>query len=541
MSRRSRVVAIARTELRRRWRTVRNQPVQLLALAIAGLFFVPIAIAGLVGAFLFGSAIADGSLGSPLRWTRSVVIYAWLFAAAFSGFRAYNTASRPDCLDGLLTTVSHRDLLGGLVLAELLLWGLPAAAYALALAAAFAVGGQLPLAAPVAALALVAPLVTGLLTGYGLVLCVRTVGARSRRLARLRTVFLAALGLAYFGILVTQNVAAIVEPLVWLLEPTPIGWYADLALVGTADEASIGRAAAAVVASAAFLLASGPVLARLAASLWYADGVAHDRTDRNEGWASAAAAIATSRLAAIFPRSAVGVATVDWKRARRKPIALSFVMYPFVLLVVPTMNVVQSGTVGSSFPLWIVLCGAWISGTLFTLNVVGNEGAALPVTVLSANAGRALVAGHAIAGALVVTPITVAATVGFGLISPHSAPAVATLSASAVVLTVCAGPIATGVGAAVPRFEAVSVSRRTKAIVPSVTAFAVYSATIAIVAAPTLVAHSSIVGHAIASLLGTSRLVVALIGVVGTTVLSVCAGLLSARYAIRTVETYRFE
>lgn len=535
MTQRDHIGAIGRIELRRRWRVMKGNTGQLIGIALSGLFFVPFSMAGLVGLYFFGTEIASGGIESPLEWIRMGLVYLWLFAAVFGGFRAYSTALRPDRLDGLLTTVSHRELLGGLLFAEFVLWGALAALAGGAGALVFAAGAGSLVLAPLAFITVCITATTALTMGFLGALFVRNTGVRSKLLTRLRTVLFALLGIAYFWIIVTQNFAGVLDPLFRALEPTPVGWYGDLVLLGTDAEASIARGVGAVLSSAAFVLASGVLLPRLAEWLWYADGV------HIEHEAATASSASEPRLSRILPQPVVGVVAADWKRARRSPIALSFTLYPLIVLASPVVTVVQTGTVGGSFPLWIVLCGAWITGSLFTLNVVGNEGAVLPATLLGAAPGRTLVSGHAVAGTFLVAPVAVAATVGLGLASPHAVASVVTLALSALVLSLCAGPIATGIGAAFPRFEAVSVSRSRKAIVPSMLAFAVYSVVICVVALPALLGHSSFVADGFASLLGTSTFAIGLVGTLLTALVAVPLGVLSAYYAIRSVDSFHFD
>ncbi|MFP8953984.1 hypothetical protein ACLI4Z_13605 [Natrialbaceae archaeon A-arb3/5] len=536
MSEWAHVRVIARTELRRKWRAAQKNAGQMIGIVIMALFFVPLSFAGIFGAFVFGAGIGSGDIETPLEWSRIALIYAWVLVAAFGGYRAYSTALRPDRLDGSLTTVSHRELIGGIAFSELLLWGIPAAGFTTLAALAFAAGSQSILAAPLSFVAVWLVLLTALTFGFLLALAIRNSGVRSKLLTRLRTVFVALLGVAYFGVIFTQNITAVFEPLYLLLEPTPVGWFGDLVLLGTTPEASTARGVGAVLASTVFLVAGVVALGRLAELLWYADGVHVERESE-----SAAASTDESRLAAFLPRPVVGVVLADWKRARRAPITLSFVLYPLIVLINPTMSVIQTGTVGSSFPLWLVLCGGWIAGALFTLNVVGNEGAVLPSTLLGAAPGRALVGGHALAGSLLLAPITVGSIVVLGLLSPHSLAAVATLAVSGLVLVACAGPIASGIGAVFPRYEAVSVSRSSKAIIPSTLAFTVYSVVLVLVAVPTLFGHSAIVGGWLASLFGTSEGVIAVAGTLGTVLLAVALGALSARYATHSVETFHLD
>ena len=530
------VRAIGRIELRRRWRSLKGNAGQLIALAFAGLFGLLFVGAALFGAFLFGVGVRSGDLTTPVELVRPGLVYVWIFVAAFGGYRAYTTALRPDRLDGMLTTVSHRELLGGLFLAEALLWGVPGGILVGLCASLFALGAGSPLAVPLAFLTLGLVAATALAGGWVLALCVRNTGVRSKLLTRLRTAFLAAVGLGYFWLLFTGSLDTVLEPLYSVLAPTPIGWFGDLLLVGTVEGASPVRAGGVVVGSGLFFLASAAALSRLAAWLWYADGVHVEReetatTPSGKG----------RRLDELLSRPIAGVVSRDWKRARRAPITLSFVIYPAFVLLRPAMTAIRTGTVGASFPVLIVVSGAWITGALFSLNALGNEGAALSATLLADDPGRRLVVGHAVAAALVGAPLTVAATVVLALVGPHPPASVATLASSALALTLSAGPIASGIGVAFPRFDAVSVSRSTEAIVPSLPAFVVYSLAVGGVALPALVGHSAIAGGALASWFGLSRATVGAAGALLSSVLGAGTGLVSARFAIRSIETFRFE
>lgn len=532
------VRTIGRIELRRRWRSLKGNAGQLVALAFAGLFGLLFVGVALFGAFFFGAGVRSGDLAAPVELVRPGLVYVWIFVAAFGGYRAYATALRPDRLDGMLTTVSHRELLGGLFLAEAVLWGVPGGVLAGLCASLFALGAGSPAAAPLAFLALGLAAATALAGGWVLALSVRNTGVRSKLLTRLRTAFLAVVGLGYFWLLFTQSLDTVLEPLYSVLAPTPIGWFGDLLLVGTIGGASPIRAGGVVVGSGLFLLASAGASSRLAAWLWYADGV---HVDHGNGRTTTEPTGGDRRLDGLFSRPIAGVVSRDWKRARRAPITLSFVIYPAFVLLRPSVTAIRSGSVGASFPALVVLSGAWVTGALFSLNALGNEGAALSTTLLAVDPGRRLVVGHAAAAALVGAPLTVAATAALALVGPHPPASVATLASSAFVSTLCAGPIASGIGVAFPRFDSVSVSRSTEAIVPSLPAFVVYSLVVGIVALPALVGHSAIGGGALASWFGLSRATVGAAGAVLSGVLGVGTGLVSARFAIRSIETFRFE
>ncbi len=514
---------------------MKGNTTQLLALAFVAVMLLPFSLAGVLGAYLAGGFVAGSETEPLIDWARMAFGYGWIFVVGFGGYRAYAVALRPDNLDGLLTTVSHRDVIGGLILTELALWSAFFLTIGSAAAVAFAAGAGSVLTIPALLLALCLVLVTGLPAGFLLALGVRNAGVRSRLLSRLRTLFLVLLGVGYFALIFTNAFASVLEPIYRVLAPTPIDWFGDLAAIGLGIGASPFRAIGAVGFSVAFVVAAVASLYRLAEWLWYADGV----HVTHEVERSADGASRFGGLSRVLSRPVFGVVAVDWKRARRSPISLSFALYPLIVLAGPIVTAVQTGEVGTGLPLWILVCGTWVAGSLFALNVLGQEGAALPVTLLSEVPERSLVVGHVVSGALLIAPVTVAATVIAGLLSPHSAPAVASLGVSALVLSVASGAIGTGIGVGFPRLEAVSVSRSTKAIVPSVFAFVIYSAAVLVVALPTVVAHSGVASHALASTVGIDRFAIGLVGTVVSTVIACFVGVGSMYVARDRVRGYR--
>ncbi|WP_418284172.1 hypothetical protein [Halorubrum sp. DTA46] len=535
MTRAKRPRLVARTELRRRWRTMKENTTQMLALAFAALMLLPFSIGGVFGAYLAGGFVAGSETEPLIEWARMAFVYGWIFVVGFGGYRAYAVALRPDNLDGLLTTVSHRDVIGGLVLTELALWSAFFVTIGSAATVAFAVGAGSLLTIPSLLLTLCLVIVTGIPAGFLLALGVRNAGVRSRLLSRLRTLFLVLLGIGYFALIFTNAFASVLEPIYRVLAPTPIDWFGDLATIGLGVGASSLRAIGAVGFTGVFVVVAIASLYRLSEWLWYADGVhvTHEVERSAEG---------SSRfggLSRVLSQPVFGVVAVDWKRARRSPISLSFALYPLIVLAGPIVTAAQTGEVGTSLPLWVLISGTWVAGSLFALNVVGQEGAALPVTLLSEAPERSLVIGHVVSGALLIAPVTVVATVIVGSLSPYSTPLVVSLGVSALVLSAVSGAIGTGIGVGFPRFEAVSVSRSTKAIVPSVFAFTIYSVVVLLVALPTVLTHSSTIGPVLASTIGVDRFVIGLVGTVVSAVTACLVGVGSMYIARDRVRGHR--
>jgi len=515
---------------------MRSNTTQLVALAFAAVFFLPFSLAGVFGAYFAGSFVAGTESEPIIEWIRMAVVYGWIFVVGFGGYRAYAVALRPDNLDGLLTTVSHRDLIGGLVLTELVLWSVFFGAIGSVAAVVFAVGAGSVVTVPALLLTLGLLLMTGIPAGFLLALAVRNAGVRSRLLSRLRTVFFVLLGLGYFALIFTNAFASVFEPIYRVFALTPVDWFGDLAAAGLGVGGSLLRAVGAVGFSAVFAVAVVALLYRLSEWLWYADGV----HITHEVKRSADESTRLTGLSGVLSQPVFGVVAVDWKRARRSPISLSFAVYPLIVLAGPLVTAAQTGEIGTDLPLWLLLSGTWVAGSLFALNVLGQEGAALPVTLLSETPERSLVVGHTISGALLVAPPTVASTVLAGLLSPHSLTVVVSLGVSALILSAVSGAIASGIGAVFPRFEAVSVSRSRKAIVPSVFAFAIYSIVVLVVSLPTVLAHSRILGGGIAVTVGIDHFVIGLGGTVVSAVVVCLVGLVSMKIAQSRVRTYHF-
>jgi len=238
---------------------------------------------------------------------------------------------------------------------------------------AFAVGAGSLLTIPALLLTLCLLLATGIPAGFIIALGVRNAGVRSRLLSRLRTLFLVLLGIGYFALIFTNAFASALEPIYRVLSPTPIDWFGDLAALGLGVGASPFRAIGAVGFTGVFVVVAVVSLYRLSEWLWYADGVhitheverSDDRSSRFNG------------LSRILSQPVFGVVVADWKRARRSPISLSFALYPLIVLAGPIVTAVQTGEIGTGLPLWVLLTGTWVAGSLFALNVVGQEGAAL--------------------------------------------------------------------------------------------------------------------------------------------------------------------
>jgi hypothetical protein len=256
-------------------------------------------------------------------------------------------------------------------------------------------------------------------------------------------------------------------------------------------------------------------------------------------------------LSGVAARPTRAVTANVWRRTKRAPIRLLYGVYPIFMLTGFLQTTVTAGDVSTELPIVVALYGTWVIGAS-TLNPLGDEGAMLPVTLLSSVRGGQFVRGHVLAVTLVGLPLVVAATALTGYLSPLDPTAWLGLTAASAVLGVAGAIVAVGVGTVFPRFGEVRVTRSRNVVVPSKTAFAVYS--VAVVA--------GFGGAAVAWVPGGADLVSTMIAfwsallwqelaisattirVVGGTVavlLGVVAPPVAYRYTARTFETYTLD
>ena len=478
---------IARTEIRRSFRTFTDSRTRLALTALSSLVLAAIIAGGAYGVYLAGRAVRSGGLAEfdALPALRGGLGLAWVGVTALVATRAVAQRGEVAESEGLLTTVPTRDALGGMLLSELafvLLWGLPGAWI---LTASFSYGAgtpgpflaTLPVVVSLAALAVA--------VGYGVGLFIRQVVTRYEFLARHRQALFALAFLGYFALVFSGGLNVLGSTLLDPLSRTPVGWLADLLLVGTPGiDPSIVRAA---VAPAAVLAAVAPAFVgtfRIASVHWFADPAtpsAEPEEARGEG--ATGGRFATPDLALPMPsslsRPTRAIAAAAWRRAVRAPIKLSYVAYPLFGVIPLAQTAVEQGQVPAELPYVVVVYGGWAAGVLVTLNVFGDQGSVFPSTLTTPVSGRQFVAGHVLVGAGVAVPVTVVLTLATGVASPLSLSRVAMLTVAGAVLATATPLLASGIGTVFPRQGAVRVVGNRTAVMPSKRAFLTYTAAIA--------------------------------------------------------------
>jgi ABC-2 type transport system permease protein len=533
-------LAIARVEYRR---SIRAQSrLKLLGSVVFLLLFVGApTVGGTYAAYTYGERIIDAL--PVLAGARGALALAWLGPVALIAQRAVGKTARIEHETGMLTTVPAPDVLGGLVLAEAARVLSVVAVPVVAVAGALALGIGAPAAFLSIVVALLAVFVTALLAGHIVGVGIKIVVGQSELLTRYKSVIAVVALLAYFVAVSSEAFGRALIELFGLLQSTPMAWFGDLLVAGIP---TVSPSPLRIVGALALVAVGVPVLlaidVRAAERLWYADR-AQPGTRTYEGTDSDSTVL--SWVAAGPTRAVV---TKVWRRTRRAPIRLIYVVYPLFFLFAPLQQAFTTGEIPASLPILLALYGVWAVGAA-ALNPLGDEGALLPVTLTTGVRGGQFVRGHVLAVVTVGLPLVAGATALAGFLSPLDPAGWTALVAVSAALCVAGPVLALAIGTRFPRFGAVRVSRSREVVVPSKTAFACY----------TLVVAVGALGSAVALIPGGAVILSGLIGFVagyfdlspdiGASVLRVGGGtvalalgliapLLAYRYVSRRFDSY---
>lgn len=541
---------IARVEIRRTFRTVRESRTKVAIYAILALVLaVPTVGVGAFALAAAGEGVAADGIGEAAGEVTAVVTggvaVGTVGVVVFAAARAVTTVAKLDQPGFLVLSAPVRTVVAGLVLAEIglfLCWlGVPTAV----LAGAFAWGAAAPLVVPAALATLTVVLVAGVSVGFLVGICLRHLLTVYEPIARYRTVLFLTVGAVYFGAIAFGAFDTVVAVLFDRLAGSPLGWPGQLLLAAVPTiNGVVGEGAVAALGS---LATAGPVVllsTRVAAIHWIADPVRSD--DDHER----AAGRLDGSLSMVLPPRVTAVTATTIRRTKRAPVRLIYVAYPLFGALFFIQQILATGTVPSYVVVLLAVYVVWAAGAAFTLNILGDRGPAMESVLLSTVSGREIVAGTVGAGTLLGLPFALSAPVLAGLASPLGLLETGVLTAGAVI-GVCVAPgLATGIGVAFPRFGAVRVTNTRDAVIPSKTAFVLYTVGLLapILAGVTLYLDSGteIVAAVLTGVLSvlpagsvtvTGQAVAVAAGL--TIVAGVIAPVLSVRHAATRIDEYR--
>ena len=197
-------------------------------------------------------------------------------------------------------------------------------------------------------------------------------------------------------------------------------------------------------------------------------------TESRETRTALADAIAPVRIQADISQPTQRVAQWSLLRTRRDPRRLNFLLLPVVMVGSGVINVGLQAT--SPWTIFAPAAAAllpWVAGATFAMNPFGDEGAVLPVTLLSIS-GAEYVRGLLLPGVLFGIPVVVLVTGGTALIGGVQLPVVLGLVGVGLRATAVAVTSAPAVGLGFPRFSAISIGQSRKVIPPRLVTTAVH-------------------------------------------------------------------
>lgn len=483
---------LALVDVRRVLRAAVDRKTQIVAFALVVVLFG----GGLgFGAYLFGRELgltADLGIGYTIpELARGGFGVLWLFLAVIVTIRTVGTRGDLDNDVGILSMVPTRDAAFGLVLSETLL----AFSYTLPLALSGAIGYGL--GSDTWTLAVTAPVVAGLATASAVAvafpvgLAIRHVVTQIEFVVRHKGPLIALAFLAYMGLIFTDVLGGVVVAIFEPMQAAPSAWFVDLLLLGTPGiEVSRFRAIGSVLLVPVVVAGGVAASTRVADRHWFADPVLAGTTEDDSGvdpdtdrHDDGILVRIEDALGTAVGRGTAAITVLAWKRAIRAPLKLLYAAYPLLFGIGFIVQIVQTGEVPAIAPVGALVFVAWAGAVVFTLNPLGDQGSALPATVLSRIDGRSFVTAHLLAGALLVIPVGTLLVGALAVLAPLETSVALVLVLATPVSVIVGGLFAVGVGMAFPRYDAVNVTRSTKAVVPSLIAFAVFSASLVVVIA----------------------------------------------------------
>ncbi|ELY76474.1 hypothetical protein [Natrinema pallidum] len=484
-------LSITKAEFRRTTRSVTGNRTRLILMAAVALFALgPITAVGVLLLPELGEHAADGTVSAAdaatvADYATGATAVAWVFLVVIAVMRTITTVADIDQPSFLLLSTPVRNTVVGVVAAEtarFAVWLLPSTVL---LAAAFATGAGTPLPVLAAPLWVGGCLLTAFPVGFAVGIWIRHLITAYEPIARYRTLLFAAFWVLYLGAVTTGRFDVIAETLFIRLRSSPLGWPGHLLLIGVpgVDPSApvLGGAAVGAVVVLGLAFVVGTAGAR---THWFADPA---RTDDEEPSSETSDDRLDELLSGTLSRPVRTVAVTAIRRTKRSPIRLTYAGYPLLGSVAFAQQIIDAGTVPRFVAVLLCLYVVWAAGALFTLNPLGDLGPALPAVVTSTLTGRQAIRGRIVAGALVGVPLALLVSVVTGIVSPLSLERTAALVGGTVVGTIATPALAAGIGSAFPRFGSVNITSNREAVMPSKTAFLVYTLAIALPAVAAVV------------------------------------------------------
>ena len=477
-------LTVADLDFRRTVRSIVGNRTKLLLMAVIAVVALgPITVLGVsllptLGEQAVTASLTTDTATTVLEYVTGGIAVLWVLLAVMTVMRTVTAVAAVDEPAFLLLSTAVRNAVVGIVAAEVARYAVVMLPLTALFAGAFAAGAGTPIPVVTATLSVALVVVTAVPVGFLVGIWVRHLITVYEPIARYRTLLFAAFWLAYFGAIATGGLNAVMGTLFTALQASPLGWPGHLLVIGIPGlEPSLAAIAGAIAGTVC--LASVALAAAVPAAdrHWFADPA---RTDDDPIDEESSSDRLTALLAGRVSRPVRTVTVTAIRRTKRAPIRLAYAGYPLLGALGFIQQIVELGTVPAFLAVLFCLYAVWAAGVLFTLNPLGDLGPALPAVVTSTLTGRQAIRGRMLAGALVGVPLAFVVSLGFGIASPLELEQTAALTVTTVAGAIATPALATGIGSAFPRFGSVNVTNNREAVMPSKTAFAVYTLAIAL-------------------------------------------------------------
>ncbi|MFC6951868.1 hypothetical protein [Halorubellus litoreus] len=472
-------------------------------------------------AYSLGERLAAGESTAVLETIRTVSVGFFLFLGYLVALPELTEGGVVNELEGLLVTVAPGEIALGEMVTYVGFTIRLGGAIVVAAALAFGAGVGSAAAAAFVLLAGAAAILTAVGISYPAMLGVQLAFRRVRWLRENKA--LVAGPIVVVGFLATRVLA---DPLA-VVHGTPLAWYADLALLGTAAETSLVQAGVVLAAGPLVFVCGALAAGRVGASLWYADDRSTTSTD-----ASSDSPGFLPRLARkVATREAAAVARVTWWRVRRRPRVLLF--GGLLLSLTISAGAAAVNAYPTMLPYAVATYGAATFGVGTTLNPLGNEGPMLPATLTTPEGGATLLNGHALAASIPGTIVVGVATLAAGVTTTLPLSSVLAVTVLGVVLGATGPFISLAIGVSFPQFEGISIHSSRGMYPPRLQSVMLYLVVVLCLGVPALV---GVYGpETVATVVPVPPAAAAMLGVAGSVVASVTLASVAYRFALGRV------
>ncbi len=411
-------IQLARVDLQRSWRRLVGTRRGQVLVGIILFGFGIMLIGSLQSMYQFGKLSTEIPSTSILPIAQQQLASIFVLMVIIIVIRTIERLSRIDAKEFLLTTISPRTVVLGVLLAEFSRLGLTFGLLMGVYTVAFVLGSGSYLSLVIIPAAAIPLLAVTLLSGYLIGLFARIAAVRLTRGSFLKYAFVV-LGVLAFGvvvqpILVTAGVLStpIIEIPINLLDITLFGWYATLFFIGTPFSTPLPIESFAVASG---LIAAIPLLfegvVRLASILWYGDS-GHARRTTSE----------TPLRRAQPPRGATSnrSAWLAWwfcRRNLRRPRYFGRLGYLAFIFGLPALQMLSNPDELYRYgPVLVSIVGAVLSGELFAIMSFKSEGQILPLILTTPGGSRLFAHARILAGLLFGLPVIVGGVLIIGLL-----------------------------------------------------------------------------------------------------------------------------